>query len=273
MIKALFFDLDGTLLNDEKEISLQTQKALATCVEKGIRLFAATARPPLLQRMTAWSRQIQQLFEGGVYQNGGCLVHGLHKEYVAVADDVVRDVTCAVQQQADLNMALQLEDEVHAFRFPLGQKWYKCWGIEEKDALQLAEAKGRSTVKMLLFYKSMVDANQAMNVTLVGNIRELCQNKAQFYLMDNGQCIQITGQAANKHNGVEKLRQRLGLAKEEIAVFGDDSNDVEMLRACPNSVAMGNAADEVKAAARYVTVDNNRDGVLYALRDMLQLVD
>lgn len=51
MIKAIFFDLDGTLLNSKKKISDKTKSALKKCRENGISLFIATARPPILNKM------------------------------------------------------------------------------------------------------------------------------------------------------------------------------------------------------------------------------
>ena len=51
MLKAIFFDLDGTLLNSKREITPRTFAALKKCKDRGIKLFVATARPPLLDRI------------------------------------------------------------------------------------------------------------------------------------------------------------------------------------------------------------------------------
>ncbi len=56
-----------------------------------------------------------------------------------------------------------------------------------------------------------------------------------------------------------------------MAVFGDDRNDIEMLAAFENSVAMGNACAEAKAAARHIAPSNDEDGVYHAVRDALGL--
>ena len=55
MIKAVFFDLDGTLLSDRKTISPVNRKALRHLREKGIKVFLATARSPMLDRMLGWT--------------------------------------------------------------------------------------------------------------------------------------------------------------------------------------------------------------------------
>ena len=63
-----------------------------------------------------------------------------------------------------------------------------------------------------------------------------------------------------------------GYKKNEIAVFGDDFNDIEMLSEYPFSVAMGNAEAQVKAVAKYVTLDNDSDGIYEAIYNILKLM-
>lgn len=71
MIKALFFDLDGTLLTPDKRLSDASVSALAACRERGIQVYTATARPPRLARIFGWGTRELPLFDGGVFYNGG----------------------------------------------------------------------------------------------------------------------------------------------------------------------------------------------------------
>ena len=272
MIKALFFDLDGTLLDSEKRISPKTRKALVQCVERGYQLFVATARPPLLGRMLAWDEDTLALFAGGSYYNGGCVQTGRRKEYIAVSESIVRQAIRSVHAYGGLNIALQLEDEKHAFRFPLDDRGYKSWGINADEALTLDQGRALKTIKILVFYSNLVDSATPICGVLAAALRAACEGNAQFYLTDHGKCAQIMGKAVNKFRSIEKIRTQLGLAKEEIAVFGDDVNDMEMLSEYPFSVAMGNAQAQVKAAARYVTADNDSDGIHEAIHHILKLL-
>ena len=70
---------------------------------------------------------------------------------------------------------------------------------------------------------------------------------------------------------MESVRQKLGLTEDELAVFGDDLNDMEIISAYPCSVAMGNAVEEIKMAAKYVTLANDDDGIAHAIK-MLDLI-
>jgi len=74
LIKALFFDLDGTLLTSSRKLSDKTKFALKSCKEKGIKAFVATARRPLLHKMLCLTPEEEEIIrDGGVFYNGGCI--------------------------------------------------------------------------------------------------------------------------------------------------------------------------------------------------------
>jgi len=272
VIKALFFDLDGTLLNSSKKISPITLQALEKCHKEGIKLYIATARPPLLSKMLSWDDSLLSLFDGGAYYNGGCVVLGNEKTYTAISDDIVQTAIGYALQYDDLNISLQLEDDKHAFRFPLKPSSYQAWGMCADEALTQAQEAGLRTVKLVVFYSDLIDSTTPLDDKLVQNLEKLCEGKAQFYLTDKGQLVQIMTKGVNKLSGIEKIRTALGFEKDEIAVFGDDVNDIEMLSAYENSIAMGNAEDYVKDVARHVTLDNDNDGISHAIYNILCLL-
>ena len=79
---------------------------------------------------------------------------------------------------------------------------------------------------------------------------------------DAVECFDIN---ANKGKTIHDMADYLGINPENCMAFGDSQNDLEMMKACGISVAMGNASDEVKAAADYVTSDVKDDGIWKAL--------
>jgi len=272
MIKALFFDLDGTLLNSERIISRQTRLTLEKCKERGIRLFIATARPPLLDRMLSWDENTLSLFDGGAYYNGGCIKIKEQKDYQFVPNEIVQKTINYVCEYDNLNVALQLDGEKHAFRYPIDDKGYKSWGVTAKDALTLHQIENLKTVKILIFYANLIDSVTPLNDELIASLEALCNNTAKLYLTDKGKCVQIMGKTVNKLMSIEKIRECLGFEKDEIAVFGDDVNDIEMLSEYKYSVVMGNAENHIKDIAKYVTCDNNSDGIHHAICNILRLV-
>ncbi|MBQ7565482.1 MAG: HAD family phosphatase, partial [Oscillospiraceae bacterium] len=82
--------------------------------------------------------------------------------------------------------------------------------------------------------------------------------------------VEINSKDATKGVAIQKLAAYLGLELSQTMAFGDDTNDVTMLRAAGIGVAMGNAADAVKAAADFVTDDCNHSGVAKAIRRFLR---
>ena len=273
MIKALFFDLDGTLLNAKKEISRKTRKTLEKCKDNNIKLFIATARPPLLDRMLSWNDNTLSLFNGGSYYNGGCIVLNNEKIYTPISNDIVQQSIDHVCKYDTLNIALQLTDEKHAFRFPLEEEGYKSWGVSANESLTLNQVENLQTVKILVFYSNLIDSVTPIDNGIVDILENLCLDTAHFYLTDQGKCVQIMAQAVNKLSSIEKMRTILGYDKNEIAVFGDDVNDIEMLSEYEYSVVMGNADNHVKDKAKYITLDNNNDGIHHAICNILHLVE
>ena len=75
----------------------------------------------------------------------------------------------------------------------------------------------------------------------------------------------VVSRGMNKAVGLRELIDQLKIAPEEVAAFGDNYNDVEMLKLAGTAVAMGNAVDEVKALADYVTTSSDQDGIARAL--------
>ena len=264
-IKMIVTDLDNTLLKTDKTISDYTAGILNKCRQNGIKIVFATARPPLLDRMLSWDKNaislFMSLFDGGIYYNGGCIVINRQKEYQFISDKVIHETISHVLKYDKLNIALQLKDEKHAFRFPLEDIGYKSWGITSEESLTLQQAKNFKTVKILVFNNNLIDSITPLDDKLVANLKELCEGNAQFYLTDKGTSIQITGQSVNKMRSIEQILKSFSFEKSEVAAFGDDYNDVEMLKECIIGVAVSNAIDEAKAAADYICESNDDDGV------------
>lgn len=271
MIKAMFFDLDGTLLNDKKKMQESSKSVLNKCKKQGIKICIATARPPLLKKMLSFSEEEEQLFDGGVYCNGGCLKINNEIEYMYIPKEVVTKTIDTVKQYNGLNIALQMENEIHAFRYPLEDYAYDKWGIQKEESLILEQAYVDKSVKILIHYENIIDSVTRLPKELIEELHRYCEGKAVMYVTDQGKVIQIINKDTNKKEGIEKVRRKLGIEKDEVAVFGNDVNDIEMLSAYKNSVAMGNSEEKVKEIANIITKSNNDDGIAYAIEKLLNI--
>ncbi len=270
MIQAMFFDLDGTLLNSAKRVPDSAMRALRRCRERGVRLFVATARPPLLEKMLDWT-EAGPLLDGGAFCNGACTLLDGEKEYQCIPEDVVREAVSLVSRFDGLNISLQMTGEVQAFRLPLTDFAFGKWGLKQEEAASVDEGCFSRTVKILIFYENLIDSVTVLPEALVSALRDRCAGRARMYVTDGGMVVQIGSLVASKYEGVERLRRTLRLAPDEIAVFGDDVNDLEMLRGYRHSVAMGSAPREVRDAAELVTSGCDEDGIARAIDRLLRI--
>lgn len=272
MIKAVFFDLDRTLLNSRKKIPDSAKSALVKCKDRGIKLFIATARPPILDKMLGWGDEEFNLFDGGVYCNGGCVKIASDTSYTYIPASIVLYCVETVKKYERLNIALQMRNEKHAFNNPLDDFAYDIWGIKKSDTVKITSACAEQTVKILIYYENMVDIVTKLPIELINDLRKYCDKNANLSLTDGGKIIQISSKQASKYSAAEKIRKYFGFEQQEIAVFGDDMNDFEMLSGYENSVAMGNSDERIKAITHFITKSNDDDGIAYALRELLNII-
>ena len=84
-----------------------------------------------------------------------------------------------------------------------------------------------------------------------------------------GHNLEISQKTASKGNALRMFAERMGVDVAQTMAFGDTQNDISMIRAAGFGVAMGNATEDVKEAADYVTRTNEEDGVAYALEKLV----
>lgn len=269
MIKALFFDLDGTLLTSEKVIPASAREAILACRERGLRVYAATGRSPRLDMTLGLTPAELALFDGGVYSNGACVVmdgqaRWAHIDPAAVAECV------RLAQRHGAHISLHMDDGAHAFNFTLPRSIWGPWGVTEGNVLPLDEHAMARTVKMLIFHEYLIDPVTPLSAALMNDLQAAVGDRVSLYLTDQGCTIQAAARSVSKLTGVETIRTAAGFAEDEIAVFGDDLNDLPMIQRYPHSVAMGNAMPEVLAAASHVTLANDAGGIAHALHHILQ---
>lgn len=268
MLKALFFDLDGTLLTSSKTIAPSTLAALADMKKRGLRLFIATGRSPRLDMTLGWSADTLALFDGGVFSNGACVMLDGQPRWAHIAPEAVAECV-RLAKQHDVHVSLHLDNGAHAFNFVLPHSVWGPWGVTEGNVIPLDARAMAHTVKMLFFHEHLVDSVTLLPERLLTDLQAAVGDRVSLYLTDHGCTIQAAAKDVSKLTGVESLRTALGLAEDELAVFGDDLNDLPMLARYPVSVAMGNGVPEAKAAAHYVTRSCDEDGIAHALGVLL----
>jgi len=93
------------------------------------------------------------------------------------------------------------------------------------------------------------------------NAIEQLLGKSLYWEISENEVLMVMNKNARKRNAIKVLADYFGVTLAETAAFGDDYNDVEMLRECGVGIAVSNAIDECKAIAKYICDTNENDGV------------
>lgn len=264
--KLIAMDLDGTLNNDEKRITEQTRLALMNAQQNGIRLALASARPsPGLFR----ERDVLQMQEyGGLLMsyNGGRIVDAADGQVLFETAMDPEETRMVLRQLEKLPVTPILDDGVQFYVTDKnGYKVdYECRNNNMvcTELGNLAEFLTFAPIKILMsVLPEQIAEVQAEIASFLPPSLTVVQTAA-FYL-------EVIPSVINKGQGIRDICRVLGISPAEVIAFGDAQNDIPMLQEAGMGVAMGNASDAVKAAADYVTLSNNEDGIAAALETLL----
>jgi len=253
-IKMIALDLDSTLLKSDKSISEYTLHVLNRCQQEGILVAFATARSE-----NSCKRFTDLVKPNAIVSNGGALVRVQDKTiYRAVMSmDVANKLLLSCLKQPSVGY-ITVDTEMGYFVNKHVDINNSMW-VEYLPALyaNLADGLDCEAYKITVEITDDAIAHEIMaDFPTVDVIRYAGERWYRF-----------ADKAADKWNGVKALADYSGIEVSEIAAFGDDYNDVEMLRGCGVGVAMANAVDKVKAVADHICDTNNNDGVAKWLED------
>lgn len=252
-------DLDGTLLRDDKSVSLRTVSALAAAEEAGIEVFFVTGRP------ARWMDVVSDHVHGhglAICANGAAVVD-LHagREFVlvralprAAALAVVKALRGAVP---GTSFAVELTTGINYE--PAYPPFFKDPGAHVAVAEKLlAEGTDESAAPVL---KLLAHHAELAPDEFLALAREAAGAYASITRSSPTALLEISGQGVSKASTLALCCAERGISPAEVVAFGDMPNDVEMLSWAGTSYAMGNAHPDVIAAASGLTTANNEDGV------------
>ncbi len=258
--KILFTDLDGTLLNDQKEISERTKKALYAFHEKGHLLVFTTGRP--LKSVLEVRETLGLLFPNCyiIAYNGGLIWH-CDTNAPVIEHTIPRADVCAILEET---RALRIhchtyENDVILFERQCEElAFYKRHiHLPARRVPDLTAALKKDPYKLIAIrlddQAPLKELQARVLARLSGRIQAVFSNAhyLEFYPVTSG-----------KGNAVAGLSAYLGIPLSDTAAIGDEANDISMLEAAGAGWAMCNANACVKAHADFVTAhDNNHDGI------------
>lgn len=264
--KLIAMDLDGTLNNDQKIITEKTKAALMAAQKRGIRLALASARPsPGLFK----ERDILRLQDyNGILMsyNGGRIVDAATGKVLFETSMDLAQTKQVLRRLEALPVTPILDDGVQFYVADKnGYKVdYECKNnnMTCTEVGNLADFLSFAPVKILMSVQPEELAEvQKQIADFLPETLTVVQTAA-FYL-------EVIPKVINKGQGIRDICAVLGIDPSEVISFGDAANDIPMLREAGMGVAMGNAAEAVKAAANMVTLSNNEDGIAAALEKLI----
>ena len=262
-MKVLFFDIDGTLIDSAHfhfDIPEAVMKELARVQAQGHKLFISSGRPaPLI------TPEIKAFpFDGYVLNNGGCVFADGKSIYEErMGKELVKDV-CDCLLDIGCEYLLDTADKAYMRRdFKDIEKNFEEAGVEAEFTRDYVEEDIMDLVVKMECLPADRDASKATEA--------LNERIGDRYRSDvNGALgsFEIYAPALSKATGCKKVLEYYGVPIEDSYAFGDGVNDIDMLQAMGTAVAMGNAVDEVKAAADIVCPPISEDGLATALREL-----
>lgn len=256
MIKAAFFDIDGTILSFKTHlIPESTKEALRALKAAGVACCIASGRPSY-----QFPPCIARGFEGfdgfdAFVTLTGSVCYDASGIYYDVPIDVADARAVVSQVEAGLYEALVLDAD-HAY---VTAHTPAVCDIERRANLSYEEGDIRDALGTRVYqFCAFVPPEREHIVT------DACANV--FTTRWNDLFCDVVPKASSKPAGVRATLGHLGIDVSESIAFGDGGNDATMLEYCGVGVAMGNGTAEARAAADYVTDDVDHDGIANACR-------
>ncbi len=251
--KLILCDLDGTLLRSDKTISQKSASVLEQCRRSGILIGFSTSRGR--GNVVPYETQIQP---DVLICNGGASVVYKNKQ-IFTAEFTLEETRKILKTAYEVcgdntEITLDLIDKMY---------WNRSFDKStDYDKTAIYDDFRDFKIPAMKICVQTTDKEKASKIAS-------CVQGCDMLPFSDIPWFKFSPKIATKENAISFLCDYLKIDPNEIIAFGDDHNDIGMLRMCGRGVAMENAIDEVKAVCDFVTKSNNDDGVAIFLEENL----
>lgn len=265
MYKLVAIDMDGTLLQKDHTISARTKKAIQKARQQDVKIVLASGRP--LEGMQAYLEELDiTSSDDYVLSYNGAVVQNIKTKEV-----IKRKVLKGKDLHYLYGLSQELGVNIHAFSkdgciTPKMSTYSKLEGTMSEIPVHIIDYSTISNDEEIIKIM-MVDEPEI----LVHAIKNLPKEIYEKYTVVQSApyFLEFLNKKANKGEGIRVLTEYLGIKAEEVMCIGDAGNDIHMIEFAGLGVAMGNAFEEVKKVADYITKSNNEDGVAKAIEKFI----
>lgn len=256
--EIIVLDIDGTLVNSQKMITSRTLKTLINLQKLGKKVALASGRP--VQGILEHARTLRLSDFGGyiLAYNGGAVINAstnkvMYSKYFP--NEIIPDIC---KELKNTNVTINTYEKDKIIEGNAINKYSdiesKIVGMEAKFVNNFAEYVTFDINKLLL----------AGNPTEILRLEKLFSEKYKGVIgvfRSEEFFLELVPLGIDKAKSIDVLLKKLGLTSKQCIACGDAYNDITMIQYAGLGVAMGNAVDEVKAAADVITATNDQDGV------------
>lgn len=268
-IKIIALDLDGTLLDSEKRLSEENRRALEQAADKGIEIVPTTGR--IYAIIPEVVRQLP--FINYAITVNGAELYDVRNNRALAKNELPWEKAVEIMKYLD-GFDVVYDCYQNGGGYMTKAHLDKVVDYLTSDYFKEIYAKSRTPVPELKAYLrergegvqkvQFCTKDQALRAFLLQDLQERFDGVAvSAALAFNGE---INDEKGHKGGALTKLCKHLGCTMENVMTIGDGANDITMLQMAGVSVAMENAAPEVKAAAKYVTASCDESGVAQAIQ-------
>lgn len=256
--RILVLDLDGTLTNNQKEISTTTERVLMAAQQQGIKIVLASGRP--VYGIAPLADQLRLSEHDGyvLAYNGGQIFRWSDRQviYENMLDLEILPYFYQCAKQGGFEILSYDGDDVICENPDNRYVEYECF---------LNKMRCRKVPHFLeaihhVVPKCLIVGEPEKLVLLEAEMSEKLRDRYGVYRSE-AFFLELVPKGIDKAQCLSVLLQHLGLSREEMIACGDGYNDLSMIKYAGLGVAMSNAKEEVKAAADYITTSNEEDGV------------
>ncbi len=252
MIKAIFFDVDGTLIAHQlSDVPKSTRNSLNRLREKGIKIFISSGR----HKNELLELPVKDImFDGYITLNGHvCLNENKEYVYGNPFPKQIQEELIKIFSNKEFPMVL-VENEKFYINF--------C-----DERVSYVQKQINTPLPLVDIYreKEIFQATMFIDKEEEKKMKHEIPKGCKFARW-NPYGVDIISEQGGKVEGMKYFLNKFNIKQDEIMSFGDGENDIDMLKFSKIGVAMGNAFDEVKEISDYITDDVDQDGILHALQ-------
>lgn len=275
-VKLIALDLDGTVLNSKGKLSEETKEGLMTVMDNGVNVCIASGR--------AFDSLPEEVLEVpgikyAITSNGAAIYKTKNKElikaYKLLADSV--DLILSMSKKYKrITFECFINGTAYADKAYINDPLIVGDNVRSVEYIRKTRHQVDNIVEFISNNKENLDC---MNIILGDQdirkdiIEEISSKTSDVYITSASPVmLEFSYKDCGKAAGLRFLSDYLGIDRDLIVAFGDADNDIDMIRFAGAGIALSNACQALKDEADYITLSNDEDGVLYALKNILEII-